>query len=224
MPNDHGPMTPVPRSFLDSLSNDLSTIKKDTRSTNEAIVELRTDMRATKGRLKKIEDNIPCEAVVEVREDSKQLALKVNTAEAKISAHDADLEQISSSDSKRIYWLLGAAVVIVGAVAGWLTTMATMETNVETLQAEQMKIRDEIKGLSSATYKHTAQVEKASQAVQTAVTEAENSKGSAVPVDMWYRTLSPENKRLLERRGITVPLSPPLGSVSEEAVAPAEDP
>jgi len=218
----HGAMTPVPRAFLNTLSDDLSEIKRDTRSTNEAIVELRTDMRATKGRVKKLENHIPCEAVAEVKDDTKKLILKVNTAEANIAEQSTDLDAITKKDSKRVYWLLGAAVVVVGAVAGWLTTMATMEANVDTLQSEQTNIRDEIKGLRSATFQHTEEVQEATEAVQSAATEMQNGKEHTIPVDIWYSTLSEEDKRLLRRRGINVPIQL-VNDLPVEAAAPAEN-
>lgn len=154
----------------------------------------------------------------DVCDDTKNLNLKVNTAEGTIASHDNALKSMKESDSKRNYWLSSAIIVVAGAVAGWLTMMATMKANVDALTTDQLRIHEELKGIRSATYQQTARVQKVGEAVQDVATEVKNGKSDGPTVAEWYNALPQKEQNLLKRRGIL-----PFPEVVPETGVPTPD-
>jgi len=206
------------RAFLGEVKDDLRAIKDDTRHTRDDVISLKTDLRGTKGRVKKLEEHTrnltphsvkDCpntEAVTELRDGQGMLSLKVNTAESEIAGHGTDLNEIKTAASKRIFWVLGVAVVVIGSAFGWFSSKATMEANVAHLTVEQAKVSKRLDSILSAQRSQTTEIKQTTRVVKNAAEKVSNGHSKQVPVDVWWRTLDESEKRLLIRRGIRVPL------------------
>lgn len=234
MSSDDPRPTPPPKPsdigyFLAGIKDDLNEIKPNVQKTREDVAALRVDLNSTKGRVKALEtktegvhtiaDCPNTSATAEIREGQSSLSLKVNTAEANIAEQSTDLEEQKKSSSKFIYWAIAAVIGALGSGVAWYASTEVTENNVRHLSSEQSKIRQTLESLSATNKAQTKEMEQTTSAVE-AVSESIKTNGDhkRVPVDVWYMTLSDDEKRLLKRRGINIPL------VEENATVPVSAP
>jgi chaperonin cofactor prefoldin len=156
-------------------------------------------------------DCLNANKISDMNEEAKGLALGV--IEAKKGAGDAleDIAELKKGQSKFIYWLLGAALVVIASVVGWYASYQVTTNEVRHLTVEQSKIRGQLAELQKTTKALPGRLTEVTRRVEVAanrIDEDEQQYGGVKLEDIWCAMSFRERSRL-ER-------SMPLGKLPDQ--------
>jgi len=145
-------------------------------------------------------DCINANKINELNEDSKQNALGVAEAKRDLAANSTDIDELKQGQSKFIYWLLGAAVIVIGSVVGWYASYKVTTNEVGHLSNEQTKIRTNLEELQMTTKNIPSKVDDAAQRLETAARKIKtDGHDKNVQLDDVWCIMSDREKTRLRR-------------------------
>lgn len=189
---DRSDLTPITdmRGMGEALAvirSDVGEMKPEVVKTAKAVVELTTKQRVADRRIKTLEtetgrlgretvalasprphDCINANKISDLDEHDKQRALEVLEVKKDAAATSTDVNELKNGQSKFIYWLLGAAVIVIGSVGGWYASYRVTTNEVGHLTSEQTKIRTSLESLQKTTKALPTKVDNAAQRLETA--------------------------------------------------------
>lgn len=202
------------------IKSDVREMKPEVHKTSKTVVELATKQRVADNRIKTLEtktdgladttaklsqprphDCINANKIGDLEEDLKQHALGLTEAAKDVAAAGADINELKQGQSKFIYWLLGAAVIVVGSVVGWYASYRVTTNEVGHLTSEQTKLRVSVESLQKTTKALPVKVDSAAQRLETAANKIKtNGHGNGVPLEEVWCILSEGERIRLRNR------------------------
>lgn len=206
---------------LTIIKRDVGEMKPEVKETAKTVVELATKQRVADKRIKTLEtstgrldrktaalasprphDCINANVISDLAEENKQQALEVLDVKKDAAATGTDVGELKKGQSKFIYWLMGAAVIVVGSVVGWYASYAVTRNEVSHLTSEQVKLRTSMDSLQKTTRALPTKLNNATVRVEAAAnkikTNGDDHKGVQLE-DIWC-ILSEREKVRLKRQ------------------------
>jgi len=200
------------------IKRDVSEMKPEVKETAKAVIELATKQRVADNRIKVLEtstgrldretaalssprphDCINANVIGELSEESKQLALGVAETKKDVDTAAKVIGELRAGQSRFIYWLLGAAVIVIGSVVGWYASYQVTTNEVGHLSVEQTKIRTSLESLQKTTKALPTEINNAAgrveQVAQQMETNGDEHQGVQLE-DIWCIMSEREKVRL----------------------------
>ena len=190
-----------------SIKATVSEMKPKVESLTEGIVELRTRARASEARLKRNEDKVSeiaerphdcaqveaihglVEAEKSIRKDASEITQRVVVSETTLSTAVKTIEKMDDAAAGRSRWLSGVMITVVltviGAAAGWLTTLSTLRSDVQHLSDEQSRIRSDMASVKSATRETGVKIEAATEVISQAAAKNDVPSEAVTLEELW---------------------------------------
>lgn len=208
------------------IKRDVVDMRPEVKSTAKAVIELAAQQRGADRRISSLEettarldrettilasprphDCINANRICDLDETSKVLALEV--AEVKKDAGSAKhrIGELKSGQSKFFYWLLGAALAVIGSAVGWYATLQVTTNEVRHLTTEQTKIRGQLDDLQRTTKTIPVRLREVTRQVEDAADRMDDSEQYGVRLEDVWCAMLPREKARLQR-------SMPLGELA----------
>jgi len=200
------------------IKRDVREMRPEVKETAKAVVKLATKQQVADAKLKTLEDTtgrldrktaslaqprahdcMNINKIGDLEEDSKKHALGVTTNKKDVVAVLNDVGELKKGQSRFIYWLLGAAFVVIGSVFGWYASYNVTRNEVRHLTNEQTKIRINLESLQKTTKNIPIEINTAVARMETAANQMDTTEES-VPLDDVWCYLSARDKVRLKRR------------------------
>ena len=121
------------RALLGAIKEDIEKLDPQVRSARDHVIELKTKIVSIHDRLDDLE------------EKSLDILQALPSIKTKIDTNEVEVLEIRRSRTKIIYWALGLLFVLLGGIAGWVSTVSSIRSEVTHLTVEQNKIRSVLK-------------------------------------------------------------------------------
>jgi hypothetical protein len=210
------------------IKRDVGDMRPEVKSTAKAVVELRAQQRGDDRRISALEDTtarldrettvlasprphdcVNANRICELDETNKVLALEVVNVKKDASSARHNIGELKKGQSKFVYWLMGAALVVIGSAVGWYATLQVTTNEVRHLSTEQAKIRGQLDDLQQTTKVIPVRLKEVTKRVEVAADRMDDSEWHGVRLeDVWCKMSAREKARL--RRSM------PLGSLAAE--------
>jgi hypothetical protein len=117
------------KALLSAIKEDIAELKPQVTCTHDCVVELKTQTVIIHQRLEDLELK------------TFNILQSIPSLQTKLDANNVEVLEIKRSRSKIIYWALGLVVVLLGCLAGWVSAVSSLQSEVTHLASEQDKIR-----------------------------------------------------------------------------------
>jgi len=184
-----GGLTPIPTVFLDNLERavaiiqaEVVEIKPQLKTSCAEVIRLQEQMRLSEQQLKEIRqdmqghlresDHPGClqeKSFVSLQEEQRVLIQKTTSSEANLSTISSEIVAIKGASARFVYWLAGAALVVIGAAVGWIVTLNVLKTEVAYLKVQQQDIQDRIASATGTARASDRNVENTLVRVEAAI-------------------------------------------------------
>lgn len=198
------------------IKRDVSDMRPEVRSTAKQIVELMTKQDVSENQIKKLEvktERIDREALTlaqsrvshdcfnantinDLQEDSKKNALAIVNVSSNTKKTTKDVDELRKGQSKFVYWLLGAAFVVIGSVGAWYASYQVTTHEVRHLTEEQAKIYGHLKELQRTTKAIPEEIDNAFTRIETVTKRLERNNDVSIPSSVWCKLNNATKARL----------------------------
>lgn len=207
---------------LTIIRRDVSEMKPEVKATAIAVVELSTKQRVADKRIKTLETGtaridrktvalastvaspqphecLSAEKISDLEKSDKVNSLALLDVKKDAAATGTDVDELEKGQSKFIYWLMGAAVIVVGSVVGWYASYSVTRNEVSHLTREQVKLRTSMDSLQKTTRALPAKLNTATDRVEAAAERIKtngHSNGGVQLEEVWCIISEREKVRL----------------------------
>jgi len=200
------------------IKRDVREMKPEVKETVKTVVALSTQQKVANERIKALEatsqhldrkttklsrpaphDCFNANKISDLGEESKQHALGVAEARKDVVAAVTDIVELKQGQSKFVYWLMGAAVVVIGAIVGWYASYKVTTNEVRHLTQEQTKIRTKIEELQETTKNLPVKFNAVAKRMELAAEEIRVGEDSVQLDEIWCIMSQREKLRLMRR-------------------------
>jgi hypothetical protein len=184
------------------IKRDVREMRPEVKETARAIIEVTTKQEVADGRIKMLEtktdrlnrqtaslaqprphDCMNANVISDIQEETKKNALSVVNVTRDASSAVADIDELKKGQSKFIYWLLGAAVLVISSMGGWYASYQVTTNEVRHLTEEQTKIRTNLETLQTTTKNLPSKINNAASRMESAAVQME--KGEISIEEVW---------------------------------------
>jgi len=199
-------------------------MKPQLREVRDGFIELRTEHKTTKARLKNLETDTKAltsaspqphdcyheDDFVDLKEGTKGIRADVQNLSTGLAtaatAHGAAKEETDKNINRidgRSKTVTGIAVTVVlfvlGAAGAASAAFYTTQARVGHLAEEQSKIRDEMVKTRSASVSASSEVKSAAESVEKVANQVKTGNGHTNPLELLWCDLSPQERRRQEK-------------------------